>query len=58
MFLLGVLVDMADDGKCVSSLMTWRGKEGYGIVDLLIAIWRKEEEINKVHRTKDGVIEG
>ncbi|KAK6625578.1 hypothetical protein RUM43_005877 [Polyplax serrata] len=57
MFLLGVLVDMADDGKCISSLMTWRGKEGYGIVDLLIAIWRKEEEINKVHRTKDGVIE-
>lgn len=55
---LGVLVDFVDRGKSIGHVVTWRGKNGFGVLDLMIEIWRKEEMKAKVHRTADGVIEG
>ena len=55
MLYLGILVDMSDEGDAVSHLLTWRGRNGFGILTLLIEIWKKEENKNKVER-KDGCI--
>ena len=58
MLLLGSLVEMSHGGETITHLVTWRGKNGLGILDLLIEIWRKEEFLTKVHRTSDGIIQG
>ncbi|KAL0271906.1 UNVERIFIED_CONTAM: hypothetical protein PYX00_005062 [Menopon gallinae] len=53
---LGLLVDMADAGDTLTHLLTWRDKNGYGILNTLIKIWKKEETLYKVPRTQSGCI--
>lgn len=46
---------MTDEGDAISHLLSWRGKNGFGVLTLLIEVWKKEESKNKVGR-KDGCI--
>lgn len=55
---LGLLVDMADAGETLTHLLTWRDNSGYGILNSLIKIWKKEEILYKVPRTESGCIAG
>lgn len=54
----GVLVDMTDEGETIPHLLTWRGRKGYGVLTLLIEIWKEEEKLNQVKRSELGVISG
>lgn len=56
---LGALTDMCDGTFCGPCLCTWRGADKRtGLMSLLAAAWRQEEDRIGVKRRADGSIAG
>ncbi|XP_042331530.1 cilia- and flagella-associated protein 69 isoform X2 [Sceloporus undulatus] len=54
--ILGILVEFCDNSKTVCHINTWRGKKGQTAANLLIHLWRQEEEDMGVRHDKVGRI--
>ncbi|XP_066484602.1 cilia- and flagella-associated protein 69 [Tiliqua scincoides] len=54
--ILGILVELCDNPKTVSHINTWRGKKDQTAANLLINLWRQEEEEMGVKHDKFGRI--
>ncbi|XP_008110703.1 cilia- and flagella-associated protein 69 isoform X2 [Anolis carolinensis] len=53
---LGLLVEFCDNPKTVSHINAWQGKKGQTAANMLISLWRQEEDDMGVKRDKDGRI--
>uniref|UniRef100_A0A8D2J688 Cilia and flagella associated protein 69 n=1 Tax=Varanus komodoensis TaxID=61221 RepID=A0A8D2J688_VARKO len=54
--ILGILVEFCDNPKAASHINTWRGKKDQTAANLLISLWRQEEEEMGVKHDKAGRI--
>ncbi|KAG8138903.1 hypothetical protein E2320_001695 [Naja naja] len=54
--ILGILVEFCDNSKTVSHINVWRGKKDQTAANLLINLWRQEEEEMGVKHDKAGRI--
>ncbi|XP_039193737.1 cilia- and flagella-associated protein 69 isoform X1 [Crotalus tigris] len=54
--ILGILVEFCDNPKTVSHINVWRGKKDQTAANLLINLWRQEEEEMGVKHDKAGRI--
>ncbi|KAH0627473.1 hypothetical protein JD844_003213 [Phrynosoma platyrhinos] len=54
--ILGILVEFCDNPKTVSHINAWRGGKGQTAANLLIKLWRQEEEEMGVKHDKVGRI--
>ncbi|XP_071947275.1 cilia- and flagella-associated protein 69-like isoform X2 [Antedon mediterranea] len=54
--ILGCLVDLCENPKSVSHMMAWRGIENRTACNLLVDVWRKEEDAIGVKRDANGCI--
>ncbi|XP_069504466.1 cilia- and flagella-associated protein 69 [Ambystoma mexicanum] len=55
--ILGILVEFCDNPKTISHLNTWRGSKNQTSANLLIQLWRQEEDILGVHHDENRIID-
>ncbi|RDD38582.1 Cilia- and flagella-associated protein 69 [Trichoplax sp. H2] len=54
---LGTILELCDNKKAISHLMTWRGKDNHVTIgSLLVRLWKQEEYAMGVQRDEYGVI--
>lgn len=56
--ILGILVEFCDNPKTASHINAWRGKNKQTAANLLVSLWRQEEEEMGVKHDKVGRITG
>ncbi|KAJ9600852.1 hypothetical protein L9F63_000964, partial [Diploptera punctata] len=54
---LAALVDLVEQRKCLSHLLTWRGQKQQSYMSMLLDIWRYEDLFLGVKRTQTGCVE-
>lgn len=60
MVYMGILVDILDEGSCITQLITWRGGNDKRtlLIPMLLSTYRYEEKRIRVQRQKDGCVFG
>ncbi|CAF3323798.1 unnamed protein product [Rotaria socialis] len=54
--ILGCVLDLSENSKCLHFIMTWQGQKQQQFTHLLCELWRDEEREIHVSRTEKGVI--
>nr|XP_033787139.1 cilia- and flagella-associated protein 69-like isoform X1 [Geotrypetes seraphini] len=54
--ILGIVVEFSENPKSIAHLMTWRGQKEQSIGNLLIQLWRQEEQALNVRRDENDRI--
>lgn len=56
--ILGILVEFSDNPKTILHMTIWRGKRDQTVANVLIYLWRQEEQDLGVKRDQYGKIVG